>query len=100
METYIKNFINRLFEVRIKQIDLIKNILSGLMIIYLIFSFTAEEVHHIIKGLFYLLFATISLLNSLENKILKKKVTHDFDAWLLGGVLFFIIGIIVIFDIW
>jgi len=43
------------------------------MIIYLIYAFTAEEVHHIIKGLFYLLFATISLLNSLENKILKRK---------------------------
>jgi len=73
LETYIKNFISRLFEVRIKQINLIKKILSGLMIIYLIYAFTAEEVHHIIKGLFYLLFATISLLNSLENKILKRK---------------------------
>ena len=94
METNIKKLMNRLFDVNIKQIVFIKKILSGLMILYLIYSFTTEDIHHIYKGLFYLLFAVISLLNSLENKILKKKVTNDFDAWLLGGIFFLIIGII------
>lgn len=69
------------------------------MAIYLIYSFTTEDIHHIYKGLFYLLFPAISFLNSLENKILKKKVSYDFDAWLLGGIMFFIIGIIELFEI-
>ena len=59
----------------------------------------SENVNHIFKGIFYLLFATIGLLNALENKILKKKETNNFDAWILAGIMFLFIGLIELFDI-
>ncbi|WP_088044484.1 hypothetical protein [Bacillus sp. EAC] len=97
MRTIQKSFTNRLFKISINQIELTKRILTFPIFIYLVYSFWTENENHIFQGLFYLIFATICLLSSLENKILKKKITNDFDAWLLGGILFFIFGILELF---
>ena len=88
---------NRLFKDRIKQIVIIQSILLIPMLIFLVYSFLSESNNHVYSGLFYILAALINYLGWFEDKILKKNNPNNFSIWL--AIMFFIIGIVELFDI-
>ena len=88
---------NRLFKDRIKQIVIIQTILTIPMMMYVVYSFMSDNTNHIYEGLFHISLAAILFSNAIEEKILKKKESNELNLWLMGAIMFFIIGIMDLF---
>jgi uncharacterized membrane protein len=89
-----------MFKERNKQIVIMRFILLIPMLIYVVYSFSHDNINHIYKGLFDVLLVVIIFLSIIEErKKLKKKESNELKLLLLSAIIFFIIGILELFGI-